>query len=320
MHGPAREAAMSIKKLPILRKPEWLKVRAPGGERYAGIKSRVKTLGLATVCEEAQCPNIGECWGSGTATLMLLGDICTRGCRFCAVDTSKQGRPVDVEEPQKVASTVHEMGLDYVVLTMVDRDDLPDGGAAHVGKVIREIHRKNPETLVEMLAGDFLGREEDVYTVLQSAPEVFAHNIETVRRLTPTVRDPRCGYERTLGVLAAAKRLSPQTVTKSSIMLGLGETEEEVLDTMRDLRGVGVEIVTLGQYLRPSLKHLPIVEYVAPEQFARLQAQGEAMGFAYVASGPLVRSSYKASEFFVKSLVRRDKPETRPHAASSFEV
>jgi lipoic acid synthetase len=296
---------MSIQKLPILRKPEWLKVKAPGGTKYAEIKTRVKDLGLATVCQEAQCPNIGECWGSGTATLMLLGDTCTRGCRFCAVTTSKRGRPVDPDEPKKVSNTVREMELEYVVLTMVDRDDLEDGGAAHVGKVITQIHADNPDVIVEILAGDFLGKSADIQTVLNSTPEVFAHNIETTREMTPKVRDPRCQYEQSLEVLRAAKQLSPKTVTKSSIMLGIGESEADVIQSMRDLREVGVEILTLGQYLRPSMKHLPVTEYITPERFAALQTIGEELGFAYVASGPLVRSSYRAGEFFVKSLVRR---------------
>jgi lipoyl synthase len=301
---------MSMQKLPVLRKPEWLKVRAPGGEHYADIKARVKNLGLSTVCQEAQCPNIGECWGSGTATLMLLGDTCTRGCRFCAVTTSKRGRPVDPDEPAKVSLTVREMELDYVVLTMVDRDDLPDGGAAHVGKVISQIHRDNPEVIVEILAGDFLGKSTDIETVLASAPEVFAHNIETTRQLTPQIRDPRCNYDQSLAVLQRAKQLSPKAVTKSSIMLGVGETQEDVIQAMRDLRQAGVEILTLGQYLRPSMKHLPVAEYITPESFAELQKMGESLGFAYVASGPLVRSSYKAGEFFIKSLVRRSLAPT----------
>jgi lipoic acid synthetase len=305
---------MSTSTAPILRKPEWLKVRAPGGPAYATIKSRVRELGLATVCEEAQCPNIGECWGSGTATLMLLGDTCTRGCRFCAVSTSKRGRPVDPDEPAKVSMTVREMELDYVVLTMVDRDDLTDGGAAHVGRVISQIHLDNPDVIVEILAGDFLGSKEDLHTVLRSRPEVFAHNIETVRELTPKVRDPRCDFDQSLGVLAHAKELSPSVVTKSSIMLGLGETEAQVVAAMEDLRKVGVEILTLGQYLRPSMKYMPVAEYIHPDTFARLQALGESMGFAYVASGPLVRSSYRAGEFFIKSLLRRNlaAPSAQP--------
>lgn len=296
---------MSGSQTPILRKPEWLKVRAPGGQQYAEIKARLRRLGLYTVCEEAHCPNLGECWGSGTATLMLLGDICTRGCRFCAVTTSKHGRPVDPEEPAKVALTVQEMELDYVVLTMVDRDDLPDGGAAHVANVISRIHRECPGVVVEALVGDFLGKREDIATVLTGAPEVFAHNIETVRPLTPRVRDPRCSFTRSLEVLRAAREIAPQVVTKSSIMLGLGETDAEVEEAMIALREVGVSLLTLGQYLRPSMKHIPVAEYVRPERFEALRERGLALGFAYVASGPLVRSSYRASEVFIKSLIRQ---------------
>jgi lipoic acid synthetase len=296
---------MPAEKLLTARKPEWLKVRAPGGPRYGAIKTRLRSRGLSTVCEEAQCPNIGECWGAGTATLMLLGSVCTRGCRFCAVTTKKQGEPVDPDEPAKVALTINEMELDYVVLTMVDRDDLDDGGAAHVARTISTIHERCDGVLVEVLVGDFLGNERDISTVLRARPEVFAHNVETTRALTPKVRDARCSFDRSLDVLRAAKALAPDIVTKSSLMLGLGETEAEVVSAMRELREAGVQILTLGQYLRPSGWHLAVEEYVAPEAFARLKRIGEEMGFAFVASGPLVRSSYRAGELFIRNLLMR---------------
>jgi lipoic acid synthetase len=286
------------------RKPEWLKVRAPGGERYSLIKATLRSRDLHTVCEEARCPNVGECWGAGTATFMLLGDVCTRGCRFCAVTTGNPKGAYDPREPEQVADAVAKMGLDYVVLTMVDRDDLLDGGAAHVARTVRTIKAKNSRVLVEALTGDFQGDADSIRTVVESGAEVFAHNVETVRRLTRTVRDVRCDYDATLEVLAWAKAIPGPHVTKSSIMVGLGETHEEVLETMRDLRAVGVDIVTIGQYLRPSEKHHAVVEYVHPDAFADLRSKGVAMGFRFVASGPLVRSSYKAGEVFVQSLFR----------------
>jgi lipoic acid synthetase len=288
------------------RKPEWLKVRAPGGERYTHIKSTLRSYGLYTVCEEARCPNVGECWGEGTATIMILGDTCTRGCRFCAVTTGNPRGAVDPREPEHTGRTVAAMGLDYVVVTMVDRDDILDGGAAHVAHTLASIRAHSPKILIEALLGDFQGSMRDVSTVLDDgAPDVFAHNIETVDRLQRSVRDARCSLERSLAVLAHAKRHAPGVYTKSSIMVGLGETLDEVREAMRALREVGVDIVTLGQYLRPSPKHLAVERYVTPEEFAMLQSEGMEMGFRYVAAGPLVRSSYKAAEAFVKGMVRR---------------
>lgn len=286
-------------------KPPWLKVRAPGGERYAWIKQRSRELGLATVCEEARCPNIGECWGGGTATFMVMGDICTRGCRFCAVDTRRHGAPLDPDEPAKLGRTIAEMKLDYVVVTSVDRDDLPDQGAGHFAACIKEIRSNAPSTLVEVLIPDFRGEEVQVAKIVEAAPDVISHNLETVERLTPRVRDPRAGYQQSLLVLDAIKRLDPERLTKSSLMVGHGETELELLQAMGDLRGVSADFLTLGQYLRPSEKHLPVVEYVTPEAFERYRELGLGLGFKFVASGPLVRSSYRAGEFFIREFLRR---------------
>lgn len=287
------------------RKPPWLKIRPPGGETYSELKSTLRSLGLHTVCEEARCPNVAECWGGGTATFMLMGDTCTRGCRFCAVKTGRNGVPLDPAEPHKVADAVARMKLHYVVLTSVDRDDLADGGAAHFGATIQAIKQSRPEVLVEVLTPDYLGSQLE--PLLGANPDVFAHNIEVVERLTRPFRDPRCGYRKSLEVLAGAKRLRPTQWTKSSIMLGVGETHEELRQALRDLRAAGVDVVTLGQYLRPSPKHLPVHEYVPPERFDELRAEAEALGFAYVAAGPLVRSSYRAGEFFLAGVIKAGK-------------
>jgi lipoic acid synthetase len=287
---------------PNTRKPSWLKIKLPTGERqqrYARIKARSRELGLSTVCEEAQCPNIGECWGGGTATFMVMGSICTRGCRFCAVNTSRNGAPLDPEEPHNVAVAISEMELDYVVVTSVDRDDIEDGGAAHFAACIQSIHELNPKTLVEVLIPDFCGNSTQLGKVVQAKPEVLAHNIECIERLTPRVRDPRASYKQSLEVLAKAKSMGAE-YTKSSIMVGLGESYEEVLACMRDLRAVDVDFLTIGQYLRPSGKHLALERYVTPAEFEAFKKAGLDMGFAIVASGPLVRSSYKAGEFFIQ--------------------
>lgn len=286
------------------KKPEWLKIRPPGGERYSALKARARRLKLATVCEEAQCPNLSECWGGGTATFMLMGEICTRGCRFCAVTTLKHPPALDPDEPSHIAEAVAEMGLTYVVLTSVNRDELSDGGAAHLAECIHAIKARSPDVLLEMLIPDFEGNEDAVQTIIDTPLAVLAHNVETVERLTPTVRDPRASYTQSLEVLEYAKGADPNLLTKSSIMLGLGETEQEVVQTMKDLLGVGVEILTLGQYLQPSHKHLPVAEYVHPKTFDRLADVAEELGFAYVASGPLVRSSYRAGELFVEKRLR----------------
>jgi lipoic acid synthetase len=281
------------------RKPAWLKVPMPGGERYQKVKETLRGLSLHTVCQEASCPNVGECWGGGTATVMLMGDVCTRGCRFCDVKTAARPPALDPDEPRHLAEAIAELGLDYIVVTSVDRDDVPDGGAAHFAEAIRRL-KEIPGLLVEVLTPDFQGDAEAVRAVCRAGPDVFANNVETVRRLTPVVRDARAGYDQTLGVLALARREFPGVVTKSSIMVGLGEADDEIVETMRDLRAAGVEILTLGQYLRPSAWHLPVVEWVTPQRFAAWREAGLALGFRYVASGPLVRSSYRAAELFLR--------------------
>ena len=297
-------------------KPRWLKVPIPGGPEVQRLSRILRQRGLHTVCEEARCPNIGECWAGGTATFMVLGDTCTRGCRFCAIKTHRDGEPVDPDEPEKVAEAAGALGLRYVVLTMVDRDDLPDGGAAHVAATIRAIKRSAPDVIVEALTGDFGGDRELVATVLDGGPDVFGHNLETVLRLTPRVRDRRCGYVQSLGVLAAAKEIVPQVVTKSSLMLGLGESDREVEQSLDDLREHAVDVVTLGQYLRPSLAHLPVREHVTPARFKAHEARALRKGFLYVASGPLVRSSYRAAEYYIEGMIqRRRKTETAETAS-----
>ena len=283
-------------------KPPWLKVRAPGGERYNKIKRRARQLKLHTVCEEAQCPNIGECWGGGTATFMVMGEICTRGCRFCAVNTRRNGAPLDPDEPKNVADAIAEMELDYVVVTSVDRDDLPEQGAGHFAECIRQIRKENPNTLVEVLIPDFCGDAEKLRIVTDAQPDVLAHNIECVRRLTSKVRDPRAGYDQSLEVLANVKKQYPNMKTKSSIMVGVGESEEEVLETMMDLRTVNVDFLTIGQYLQPTKKHL---EVVLCSSVLTYSAKRRKFGFKYVASGPLVRSSYKAGEILYSRLSSR---------------
>ncbi|NEZ03724.1 lipoyl synthase [Wenzhouxiangella sp. XN201] len=286
---------------PIGRKPSWLRAKLPQGGKYEQVRRNVNEHRLATVCQESKCPNIGECWSAGVATIMLMGDVCTRACRFCSVDTGNPRGWLDLEEPLNAAESVRIMDLKYVVLTSVDRDDLDDGGAAHYAACVREIKRANPETAVEALTPDFQGRLHDVETVVDSGLEVFAQNVETVRRLTHPVRDPRAGYEQTLKVLEHAKRHNPKVLTKTSLMLGLGETTEEVLETMDDLRAIGVDIVTFGQYLRPTVNHLPVERFVTPEEFQALRRIGLEKGFMEVVSGPLVRSSYRADRVFEKN-------------------
>ena len=262
-------------------------------------------MGLSTVCEEARCPNMGECWNGGTATLMLMGDVCTRGCRFCHVKTGNPKGKLDEKEPEKVARTISLLNLSYVVLTSVDRDDLPDEGAGHFAETVSFVKKQIPSIMVEVLTPDFKGQYSLIDKVLLSQPDVFAHNIETVKKLTPLVRDPRAGYDQSLKVLSRAKEHSPSIYTKSSLMLGLGEKEEEVLQTLRDLRTVGCDIVTFGQYLRPSRRHLPVKEYISPGKFKSWKMEAENLGFLYSASGPLIRSSYRAGEFFLESLIKK---------------
>jgi lipoyl synthase len=286
-------------------KPSWLRVRAPGGQRYTELKTTFRKLDLHTVCEEARCPNVGECWSEGTATVMLLGDTCTRGCRFCAVSTGNPRGAVDVREPEHVARALSQMPLKYVVMTMVDRDDLLDGGASHVARTVHRLKELRPEMRIETLLGDFGGHLDAVDTTVDVGPDVWAHNIEVVRRLQRTIRDVRCSYEQSLRVLERAReRGAPGTITKSSIMVGIGETDDEVIEAMRDLRAVGVDVLTLGQYLRPTPKHAPVARFVEPSRFDEFANHGRAMGFAFVAAGPLVRSSYKAAEVFLSSTAR----------------
>ncbi|WP_437289598.1 lipoyl synthase [Sorangium sp. So ce406] len=311
-------------------KPEWLKVRAPGGDTYHHLKETFRKLDLHTVCEEARCPNVGECWREGTATVMLLGDVCTRGCRFCAVTTGDPRGAVDVREPEHVARAIARLSLQYVVMTMVNRDDLLDGGADHVARTVSRLHALRPDLLIETLVGDFQGHMSGVDTVVDAGPDVFAHNVEVVRRITRVIRDVRSSYDQSLAVLRRAKerqrRLAadaaergapaPRRLTKSSIMVGIGETDDEVLEALRDLRAAGVDIVTLGQYLRPSSKHAPVQRFVEPATFAAYERAALEMGFLYAASAPLVRSSYKAAEVFVRSLIDRNDAALPDGAAS----
>lgn len=285
----------------IVRKPSWLKAKAPSGTGFNAVKAVVKEHRLATVCEEAKCPNIGECWNAGTATIMLMGAVCTRACRFCAVDTGNPRGWLDAAEPENAARTVELMQLKYVVLTSVNRDDLPDGGAAHYAACIRAIKVRNPSTAVEALTPDFQGVLADVAIVVDSGLEVFAQNVETVQRLTHPVRDPRASYEQTITVLAYAKKHNPRILTKTSLMLGLGESELELQQTMDDLRAAGVDILTLGQYLRPTLNHLPVERFVSPTEFDTYREWALARGFLECVSGPLVRSSYRAEQALARN-------------------
>lgn len=288
-------------------KPSWLKVKVPGGPNYLRIKGTLRERRLHTVCEEAHCPNIGECWDGGTATFMIMGDTCTRGCRFCAVKTAKAGTSLDPDEPKKISESIAVMSLDYVVITSVNRDDLPDGGASHFAQVITQAKKDHPRLMIEVLTPDFRGEEGQISAVADASPHVFAHNVETVRRLTPKVRDPRADYNQSLQVLRFVKKNFPGTFTKSSLMLGCGETDDEILEALHDLRDVGVSFLTLGQYLRPTKRHMSVYEFVSPAKFEFFKQWGEVFGFDYVASGPLVRSSYRAGEFFIKSRLASEK-------------
>ena len=281
-----------------LSKPKWLRIVNHTTPAYTEVKEQVKKHKLSTVCEEAMCPNIAECWSHGTATIMLMGAVCTRACRFCAVDTGNPHGWLDEKEPENTANTVALMNLDYVVLTSVNRDDLPDGGARHYARAIVAIKNRCPQTKIEALTPDFQGNEQDVAVLLDSGLDVFAQNVETVERLTHPVRDNRAGYWQTLKVLAFAKAYRPDVLTKTSLMLGLGETDDEIIQTMDDLRAQNIDILTLGQYLQPTKNHLPVQRYVTPETFERLREIGLKKGFFEVASGPLVRSSYRADRIF----------------------
>ena len=288
------KAAVATEPVNFGRKPPWLRAPLPAGARFEAVRGVVREQRLATVCEEAKCPNIGECWNAGTATLMLMGAVCTRACRFCAVDTGNPRGWLDLDEPANAARTVELMGLRYVVLTSVNRDDLPDGGAAHYAACVRAIKQRTPATAVEALTPDFQGVLADVQIVVDSGVEVFAQNVETVRRLTHPVRDPRAGYQQTLSVLAHAKHHRPGVLTKTSLMLGLGETDEEIRECLADLRAAQVDLLTLGQYLRPTANHLPVQRFVAPAEFQAWRAMALELGFLECVSGPLVRSSYRA--------------------------
>jgi len=288
-------------------KPDWVRVRYPSGDNYEKIKGLLRNHSLHTVCEEAHCPNVAECWGGGTATFMLMGDTCTRGCRFCTVKSGNPRGALDPFEPAKVAAAIADMGLKYVVITSVDRDDLPDGGAEHFASTIRAIKKRDANVITEVLIPDFQGSVEDIRKVVGAGPEVVAHNIETTRPLTPRVRDPRATYDQSLQVLKTVKTLNPSVYTKSSLMLGLGEVETDMVAAMRDLRAVDVSILTLGQYLQPSKGHIPVTEYVSPDRFDHYKQLAGELGFLYVASGPFVRSSYRAGEFFLEALIRKEK-------------
>ena len=301
------------KAVAVSRHPEWLKVQRPGGDDYMRIRNGLRASKLATVCEEARCPNIGECWsskkGAATATIMVLGDTCTRGCRFCNVKTSRAPPLPAEDEPEKTAEAIASWEVDYVVITSVDRDDIPDGGAEHYARVVRRVKELKPEMRLECLTPDFNGTS-GLDGVATAGLDVYAHNIETVERLQRTVRDRRAGYKESIGVLEHARKVNPRVVTKTSIMLGLGEEAHEIRQTMRDMRDAGVEIFTLGQYLQPSKRHMKVARMLPPEEYDAWREEGMAMGFKYVASGPLVRSSYKAGEVFMSAILeQRDRDE-----------
>ncbi len=293
------------------KKPEWLKIRPPSGENYTQIKGMLREKKLHTVCEEAHCPNVAECWSTGTATFMLGGDTCTRACRFCAIKTARRPPPLDPNEPAEISASVATLGLHYVVLTSVDRDDMKDGGAAHFAETISRLKILDSKLIVEALVPDFQGDVDAVRTVVDSKLDVYAHNIETVRRLQYRVRDPRAGYLQSLSTLRAAKEIAidngHKLFTKSAVMLGLGETEQELDEAFQDLRSFGVDVLTIGQYLRPTLNHLPVEKFYTPEEFERIGKRAESFGFIYVASGPLVRSSYRAGEFFLKGVIESER-------------
>ena len=284
----------------VLKKPDWLRVKLTRSPKYDQIKDLVTKHKLSTVCEEAKCPNMSECWSHGTATIMLMGKVCTRACKFCAVDTGNPNGWLDLEEPAKTADTVAIMQLQYVVLTSVNRDDLPDGGAKHYADTIRAIKKRCATTKVEALTPDFAGDNASIDVLLESGVDVFAQNVETVERLTHPVRDPRASYWQTINILSYAKKQRPDVITKTSLILGLGEEKEEVIQCMKDLKKAKVDVLTLGQYMRPTLNHLPVIRYLPPDEFKEYRDIGLQMGFLEVASGPMVRSSYRADRIFKK--------------------
>ncbi len=284
--------------------PEWLSIKPASTEKYRDIKNTISSFGLHTVCVEAHCPNMSECWSSGTATFMILGDLCTRGCTFCAVNKNAKGSAIDHNEPEKLATVVNEWGLDYLVITSVARDDLPDQGSVHFANCVSEIKRMNPNTMVEVLIPDFRGSNDCLNNIARSHPDVIDHNIETVERLTPYARDRRASYRQSLLLLKSSKEIDRSIYTKSAIMLGIGEQEYEVVNSLKDLRYSGVDFVAIGQYLRPSQRHMAVKEYVRPEKFEEIKNIALGMGFKYVAAGPFVRSSYRAGEYFISSIVK----------------
>ncbi|KAI2467833.1 Lipoate synthase [Annulohypoxylon bovei var. microspora] len=312
----------------ITRLPEWLKTPIPAGnDNYKKIKSDLRGLGLHTVCEEARCPNISECWGgsnknAATATIMLMGDTCTRGCRFCSVKTNRNPAPLDPHEPEHVAEALARWGLGYVVLTNVDRDDLADGGAHHFAETIRKIKAKKPSLLVEALTGDFMGDMDMVKVVADSGLDVYAHNMETVEGLTPYVRDRRATFRQSLKVLEHVKKVRGDEgiITKTSFMLGLGEQEQELTAALKELRSVGCDVVTFGQYMRPTKRHLQVEKYVTPDEFKMWEQRALDMGFLYVASGPLIRSSYKAGEAFIENVLKKRAGERAAAAAGEGKL
>ncbi len=283
----------------VLRKPDWLKIKIPSGEDYLRVKKTLHTYNLNTVCEESSCPNVSKCWESGTATIMIMGNMCTRVCRFCDVSSGRPA-PLDPDEPKRVAEAIKQWNLRYIVITSVCRDDLEDGGAAHFAKTIKSVKLSCPDTIVEPLIPDFNYDSDSIKKIIESEPEVVSHNIETVRRLSSKVRDSRATYEQSLSVLRKIKEINPKIYTKSSFMVGHGETKEEVIQTASDLKSANVDVITAGQYLQPSLNHLPVVEYVHPEKFASYQKIFEEMGFLHVVVGPFVRSSFQAADFIEK--------------------
>lgn len=317
--GIKRTSGDNAESKPVERKPKWLRARMPGGERYDAVRKNVSEHRLSTVCQESHCPNIGECWTAGTATIMVMGSVCTRACKFCAVDTGNPKGWLDHEEPENTAKSVELMGLRYIVLTSVDRDDLDDGGAAHYAACVSAIKQRTPEVAVEALTPDFDAVMPHVEKVVDSGLDVFAQNVETVKRLTERVRDPRAGYEKTLSVLKHAKQHRPGVLTKTSLMLGLGESEEEILQTMDDLRAINVDILTLGQYLRPTPNHLPVERYVTPEEFNRYREIGLKKGFMEVPSGPMVRSSYRADKVFDQNNLGLAVPDV-PEATNAMQI
>ncbi len=301
---PRYPLAQKLRNEEVRRKPDWLKVKLPTGSEYTKLHALMSQQNLHTVCEEAHCPNISECWNGGTATIMLMGDMCTRSCRFCMVKSGNPHGVLDPLEPIRVGEAIAELDLTYVVLTSVDRDDLSDGGASHFSKTVKEIKNRNSQIIIEVLISDFQGDLEALKVICNSNPSVISHNIETTRSLSPKVRDPRAGYDQSLRVLGNIKSLSNGIFTKSSIMLGLGESYDEICTAMHDLRAANVDILTLGQYLQPSRSHLPVKEFITPDLFDNYRTVAEHLGFLYVAAGPLVRSSYRTGEFFTEKVIR----------------